>query len=104
MCFCVRTFQQPNENEQRSKSRRACVNVACNPQTLRNNVKFGGAKKEKKTWKPNKIIYCLSICEILFDYNSHISIIFLLFAIQFSLTSMSTLTSGRGRFSKGKFL
>lgn len=32
-----------------------------------------GEKKEPKT---NKIIYCLSICVIFFDYNSHISIIF----------------------------
>lgn len=31
-------------------------------------------KKERR--KTNKIIYCLSICVIFFDYNSHISIIF----------------------------
>lgn len=38
------------------------VNAACYPSNRRR--------------KANKIIYCLSICEILFDYNSHISIIF----------------------------
>lgn len=37
---------------------------------------------KRPMWKPNKIIYCFSICEILFDYNSHISIIFAF--IQFS--------------------
>lgn len=42
------------------------------------DVGMGWCVMERKT---NKIIYCLSICVIFFDYNSHISIIF--FIIQF---------------------
>lgn len=56
-----------------------------------------GVEAREKREKPNKIIYCLSICEISFDYNSHISII----SIQSRRRAMSTLVRTTAKFFIG---
>lgn len=67
MCFFVKNSRP--QRQQKNCGKPECVNVACYP-----SASMGPTKNARK---PNKIIYCFSICEILFDYNSHISIIFL---------------------------
>lgn len=74
-----------------------CVNAACFPRTKQ--------PKRRESRKPNKIIYCFSICEILFDYNpnSHISIIFFPF-LRHPIFLHVHSRSGLGWREKGKYL